>query len=149
MKCLSLWQPWAQAVALGLKGYETRHWTTNYRGPLAIHAAKRVFNVKIHDPWILEACNQLSKAGCPHYVVDYGKVLCVADLTDCVPTGRVRDRIAARELFWGDFRNQGDDGKPRFAWALKNVRPIPGYLRPEVTGRQGLFDIPDDIVRFE
>src|SRR6185437_11126448 len=41
MLALSLWQPWATLVAIGAKRIETRHWHTHYRGPLAIHAAKR------------------------------------------------------------------------------------------------------------
>lgn len=41
MKGLSLWQPWATLVGVGLKRVETRSWATSYRGPLAIHAAKR------------------------------------------------------------------------------------------------------------
>lgn len=41
MKALSLWQPWASAIALGAKRVETRSWETLYRGPLLIHAAKR------------------------------------------------------------------------------------------------------------
>ncbi len=40
MKALSLTQPWATLVALGEKRIETRSWSTKYRGPLAIHAAK-------------------------------------------------------------------------------------------------------------
>lgn len=40
MKAISLTQPWAQLVALGEKKIETRSWSTKYRGPLAIHAAK-------------------------------------------------------------------------------------------------------------
>ena len=40
MKALTLTQPWATFVALGLKRIETRSWPTSYRGPLAIHAAK-------------------------------------------------------------------------------------------------------------
>jgi len=44
MKALSLWQPWASLVALRVKTIETRSWSTSYRGPLAIHAAK-------HVPW--------------------------------------------------------------------------------------------------
>lgn len=39
MKALTLWQPWASLVALGVKTIETRSWSTGYRGPLAIHAA--------------------------------------------------------------------------------------------------------------
>src|SRR3990167_3828953 len=40
MKAITLTQPWATLVALGHKRIETRSWTTSYRGPLAIHAAK-------------------------------------------------------------------------------------------------------------
>src|SRR5262245_18042005 len=38
---LSLWQPWASLIAIGAKKIETRSWPTNYRGLVAIHAAKR------------------------------------------------------------------------------------------------------------
>lgn len=40
MKALTLWQPWASAIAAGLKRVETRGWSTAYRGRMAIHAAK-------------------------------------------------------------------------------------------------------------
>lgn len=40
MKALSLTQPYATLVAIGAKQIETRSWSTSYRGPLAIHAAK-------------------------------------------------------------------------------------------------------------
>lgn len=41
MKALSLYQPYAQFMAYGYKGIETRPWETSYRGPLAIAAAKK------------------------------------------------------------------------------------------------------------
>ena len=34
MKAISLWQPWASAVSVGSKRIETRHWSTNHRGPI-------------------------------------------------------------------------------------------------------------------
>ena len=40
MHVLTLWHPWAGAMALGLKRIETRSWRTDYRGDVAIHAAK-------------------------------------------------------------------------------------------------------------
>lgn len=40
MKAISLTQPWATLIAIGAKAIETRSWRTEYRGPLAIHAAK-------------------------------------------------------------------------------------------------------------
>jgi hypothetical protein len=42
MRALSLWQPWASLIADGRKKIETRHWEMTWRGPLAIHAAKKV-----------------------------------------------------------------------------------------------------------
>jgi hypothetical protein len=41
MKGLSMMQPHASAVALGLKRIETRSWPTRYRGLVAIHASRR------------------------------------------------------------------------------------------------------------
>jgi activating signal cointegrator 1 len=38
---LSLHQPWASLMSLGVKRCETRSWLTNYRGLVAIHAAKK------------------------------------------------------------------------------------------------------------
>lgn len=39
MKAITLWQPWASLLACGVIEYETRSWSTKYRGPMAIHAA--------------------------------------------------------------------------------------------------------------
>lgn len=41
MKAITIWQPWASLLVSGRKRYETRSWATSYRGPIAIHAAKR------------------------------------------------------------------------------------------------------------
>lgn len=41
VKALTLHQPWASLIALGVKTIETRSWKTDYRGPLVIHAAGR------------------------------------------------------------------------------------------------------------
>ncbi len=40
-RALTLHQPWASLVALGVKTIETRSWATKYRGPLLIHAGVR------------------------------------------------------------------------------------------------------------
>lgn len=41
LRGLTLTQPWASAIALGYKRVETRSFRVSYRGPIAIHAAKR------------------------------------------------------------------------------------------------------------
>lgn len=39
---LSIRQPWAQLIVSGIKDLEYRSWTTDYRGPIFIHAASAV-----------------------------------------------------------------------------------------------------------
>jgi|ERR1035437_3790402 hypothetical protein len=51
MKALTLYEPWASLISIGAKTIETRSWSTSYRGPLAIHAAKR----KPAPWWVHEA----------------------------------------------------------------------------------------------
>ncbi|WP_063842725.1 ASCH domain-containing protein [Sphaerimonospora mesophila] len=41
MKALTVRNPWAWAIAHGVKTIENRTWNTTYRGRLAIHAAAR------------------------------------------------------------------------------------------------------------
>ncbi len=132
---------------LTLKPYETRGWSTDYRGPLAIHAAKKPFR---HQDYPLDYYQEVARrfkiAGFPLYALDYGKVLCVVDLVDCVPVKKLRGRIGQYE-FWGDFRDVGDDGKERFAFELGNVRVIPAHKRPSVVGRQKWFDVDDNMIQ--
>jgi activating signal cointegrator 1 len=153
VKALSLWQPHVAAIALELKPWETRGWSTGYRGPLALHAAKRAWDDI--DPWHAEAshrlmqrCSELITEVCPqvdlmHHtrakkylherVLVFGAVVCIADLVSCERTATLRGRIPPEHEFWGDF----SDG--RYAFKLKNVRlldhPIP------VRGMQGFFDV--------
>lgn len=42
MMCLSIQQPWSFLITSGLKDIENRDWSTNYRGPLLIHAGAKV-----------------------------------------------------------------------------------------------------------
>ena len=46
MKGMTLWQPWATRVAIGAIRHETGSWSTHYRGPLAIHAAKTTRDIQ-------------------------------------------------------------------------------------------------------
>ncbi len=42
MRAITLIQPWATLIALGEKRFETRSRRTHIRGPLAIHAGKKI-----------------------------------------------------------------------------------------------------------
>lgn len=65
MWALTLRQPWASLVAIGVKQVETRSWTTAYRGPLAIHSSKRLSNARMgEDSWSMPStrCRSISRS---------------------------------------------------------------------------------------
>lgn len=124
MKALTLHQPWASAIAVGLKRYETRSWSTNYRGPLAIHAGKSVPAYARED--YEDAPAAIARP------MPLGAVVCVAELVACHRTEVRGPSVSIEERFWGDWSHG------RFAWELVNVRvltpPIPAR------GAQGLWE---------
>ena len=129
IKALSLWQPWAEAIRVGAKQIETRHWLTRYRGWLAIHAAKKKIDksdVGFNDfaeHWV----GDLSQ-------LDFGAIICVVKLSDCRPTEALREEISEDESLWGNY----DDG--RWGWMLDAGPVIDINPAIPVIGHQGLFD---------
>lgn len=135
MKVITLYQPYAQAIFLGLKEYETRPRQTHIRGRIAIHAGLR-------DPetlsWLperkLQAVNEmlarrgaLSAAELPR-----GVILGTVELVDCVPTEWVSGSISETERLFGDY------SAGRWAWKLQDPvlfsSPIPA------AGKQGWWN---------
>jgi activating signal cointegrator 1 len=147
MKALSLWQPWAQGIVLGLKSIETRSWFTSYRGPLLIHAAKRWTEEEAAAQAFL-AEKALSLLGYDHAAAiamgiegrpPLGAVVALAELDDCFNTEpMVRHGVVDElELAFGDFR------PGRYGWCLGDVRPLPEPI--PWPGKQGLWDAPRDL----
>jgi activating signal cointegrator 1 len=136
--CISLWQPWASAIALGLKRYETRSWSTRHRGPLLIHAAKkwtseqREFRTKAMDR--LRADPQISdelRRSFLGYSSVLGCIVAVTDLVSCRSTEWKGLDVTGLERLFGDF------SPGRYAWQLGDVVRLP---RPvSCAGHQGLW----------
>lgn len=164
MKALSLWQPHAMAIGVGIKRYETRawmlpRWAMNI--PIAIHAAKKPFaekDFKGDDEWVWykTAVSRLKGAGVRRADLDYGKIVCICTFTECLRMRDVRLRDGTPRVgdkadepawfFWGDFNNRDEDtGNNRFAFKIEDVKLIPKEHRPAIAGRQGFFDVPDEI----
>ena len=165
LRAASLWQPYASLIALGLKRIETRGWATSYRGPLLIHAAKRLVGRR-GDRWTLgdveierDAAGYLLRGPALSwpYRLPLGAAVARANLVDCVPTedivfyGNTIDLLGAP---WvqvpadgpdepayvevdASERPYGDFGPGRFAWLLADVEPIRNPI--PMTGRQGLW----------
>lgn len=129
MKAISLWEPWASAMATGHKRNETRSWGTDYRGDLLICAAKRVPSP---DELLLLADvlgNLQITPGC---------AVCVVELYDMKSTNAIGSKIAGTDEWY-----LGDYSPGRFAWLTRNVRRIPPT---PWRGKQGLWTLtPDEI----
>lgn len=134
MKAISLWQPWASLWCSEWKVHETRHWPTNYRGPIAVHAAKRL--VSQCGPELDELCIDVFG---PHWRAELprGALVGVVELVSCESTtGWVS--AAGSDALCGDFSPN------RFAWRRGTFRTLP--VAYPYRGQQGFFQVPDELV---
>lgn len=135
MRCISLWQPWASAVALGLKRIETRHWSTNYTGRFAIHAAKRWTADERDTAAMFAELYDLRLATPP-----LGAIVATARLVRCDRSEAILRRgITEMEEAFGNY------GPGRYGWILDDIAmlsdPVP------FRGSQGFFEVPDELLR--
>ena len=121
IKCISLLQPYAWAVAMNLKPLETRTWATKYRGPLLIAASKRFHQP--HYDYLRSIGIQLPKKE----DFEYGKIIAKTNLVDCVVFTKELEQYALCPVY------------PGFGLWLKDTkmleRPVP------VKGMLGLYDV--------
>jgi hypothetical protein len=104
---ISLWQPWASFIAIGVKPYETRHWVAPARfigRRIAIHAAKRKMPREDVEWWF----NVSGQSEPP----PLGAFVCTALL---------RAVLRSEEVPTDDF---GDYSEGRYAWHLDMIEPI-------------------------
>jgi hypothetical protein len=134
LRCLTVRQPWASAIADGVKTIELRSWKVSHRGPLGIHAGLGwdnsfvAKNVKNRYACLIPEATMI-RAG-----VECGGLIAVADLVDIKEyeeplTGRGFQRDVDRHRCvpaWG----------AKFGWVLENVRRVK-YI-PWI-GSQGLW----------
>lgn len=156
MKAITLWQPWASLLACGVKKFETRGWATQYRGPIAIHAAmlnpfKAIRPVPTDVVW--EMRQALKNVGLLNNTSDFralpcGCVIATAELVDCHeirPCGEGPEEV----YIWTTENNIflrtddpeylfGDWTPGRFAWEIKNVKMFPDPI--PARGKQGLWN---------
>ena len=130
MKTLSLTQPYASLVAVGVKKLETRSWPTRYRGPLLIHAASGF------PGWAREFAAAPSVKARLHDVppqnLPRGVLLAVVHLVDCRPTTERPPAPGTDEAEMGDY------GPKRFIWEMRLVYRLEFPYR--VAGRLGLWE---------
>lgn len=161
---LTVWQPWATLLAKPVrytrtgrpvyaKIYETRSWYTDYRGPIAIHAAAKDPRECLREIRSYAALQEVHAAlqailfpedPAPELgkslwtetermiaMLPRRAVICVGELTDCVRiTEELRAKQKTRELALGDWT------PGRYAWKISRRQAIQPVT---VNGAQGLW----------
>ena len=136
MKALTILQPWASLIACGAKMIETRSWSTEYRGEIAIHAGLADVKTAKTDREFLDICESAFYYSGYGLYMPRGKVIAIATLADCaVMTQPMIDKLGEsvrgqNEQMFG-FWEVG-----RYAWMLRNVRRIEPVA---AKGRQRLW----------
>ena len=144
MKALTLTQPWATLVAIGAKRIETRSWSTAFRGPIAIHAAKG-FPRDARDYVMIEPFRSaLSVAS--YLQLPVGAIVGIGLLVDVLPT-EARGCLSGifddyPELDTERERAFGDYSENRFGWVMEDVVPLPNPIPAK--GALGLWDWIED-----
>ena len=166
MKAITILQPWASLIAIGAKQYETRSWQTKYRGPIAIHAAKKN-PCKMSTAGTEQFVNTANKYLCLGWKMGWhwsmlplGYVIATAELVNCwsivwhpgsnvdeskyVTIGAELD-VSKKHKDFGRFIMPtvtemifGDWTPGRYAWELSNIRLLQEPIPAK--GAQGLWN---------
>lgn len=138
MRGFSLWQPWATLMRLDEKRFETRSWSTSYRGLVAIHASKNREELEL---CLEEPFRSVLVAGGIHKIgnLPFGAFVAIAQLvsiyrTDDPDLGRDRARLGG--VHEEAFGNYGPD---RYAWFMTDLRPLAKPV--PARGFQGLWTL--------
>jgi activating signal cointegrator 1 len=144
VKAVTVTQPHSTLIAILAKKFETRNWSTSYRGPLAIHAGKG-FPDENQRLCMLEPFRSVLKAQTKISIIwdrvrkesDFplGAIIATSQLVNVVPVEVFKEnrgcvywigdngkeyfyRLTEQERAFGDY----SDG--RFAWILDEVKPL-------------------------
>lgn len=115
MLTLSLMQPWASLIVMGIKTIETRRWQTSHRGVILIHASQRKAGALITtEPPVARYISHFNK-------LPFGCIIGQATLVDIVllqDLSLSATDIACRTLELNAF---GDETLNRYAWLLEDA----------------------------
>jgi hypothetical protein len=138
VKAISVEQPFATLIVLGVKQHMARSWVTQHRGPLLIHAARPFGDAArqlcCREPFrsVLKQAGYAIPADLPR-----GVVLGTVELCNCLHAHAVP--LPPEEEPFRDVRPGW------YVWLLKGARrlaqPIP------LTGRQGIYEVSEEVMR--
>lgn len=128
MRAVSVHQPWADLIVNGEKTEDFRTWKISHRGPLAIHASLKIDQNACEEKGI--NVSDLTIGAIVGYVhlVDIEQV----EKTDQPENPSIETNHEEKEK-----------EKSTYIWKFNDPRPLEEPI--PVTGRKGIFHVPDDI----
>jgi ASCH domain. len=122
IKAISIMQPWAWLIVNGHKDIENRDWPTKYRGPVAIHAGKKMDDSALTS--VVRGFHPVSGRRVEYdrsfrQGTETGGIVGVAEIVDCVDQSE-------SEWFVG-----------KHGFIIRNARPVPFI---PVKGALSFFD---------
>ena len=128
MKVLSLTEPYATLIKIGIKQVETRSWKTNYRGKLYIHASSTKVSKEDRGNAALMSLVDTD-------ALNYGNIICSCELVGCVEM---------TEAFIAEIKKNENEYLSglyevgRYAWILKNVEILEQPIKAK--GHLGIWN---------
>jgi hypothetical protein len=121
---------------LGLKELETRGWKLNYRGPMAIHATKKLvpfshvfFNLEPHLQALI--MNTIEEAYGSYDAMPRGAILGTVNIKEVFKVEDIFPVIGKIEQACGDYR------PGRFAWKMEDIQAFETQI--QIAGHQGIW----------
>lgn len=128
MKAITVKQPWASLIVMGIKPIENRTWKTNFRGRVLIHAGKGK-QYSIHQLLSIDQKRAFEKA--VGYEYDFNKmfpkgaIIGSVEIVDCIQDSASMwaENIAINKYIDGELV----DTKFMWHWVLANpiIFPVP------------------------
>ncbi|MGI8546881.1 MAG: hypothetical protein ACR2M1_06030 [Gemmatimonadaceae bacterium] len=148
VRAITLTEPWASLMVLGLKLNETRSWSIKYRGPVLVHAAKGMppyARQAVFDAPFLDDLAAALGADTASQILEAlderrGKIIGQCDIVGCHRSEDVRESLSDRELAYGDYSDK------RYAFAIQGATMFSEFV--QCRGMLGLWTVPSDTLRF-
>lgn len=139
MRVLSIRQPWATLIVLGIKNVENRTWTTNYRGVVLIHASSTSPNKED----VIAAQNLCKKVGVP-FPEDFpkGGVIGSVNLVGTVWCDHNKIKTDINDLYIKDLHGYN---KIAYGFVLVEAQRYENII--PMRGRLGLTVPPPEIIQ--
>lgn len=136
MKALSIRQPWAMLLLLGVKQFETRRWQTKYRGPLVIHAAASGRHLREDQLLRLELRLKLPPMSLAEKTYPLGAFIGVVQLEECLPVSpKLIAALTPLERALGCYEAGG------WVWDVARAGRVPFAHPIPCEDRQGLWTL--------